>query len=312
MEVVEWNHPELSIRRQCALLDLPRSTLYSHRASEPGKASEADLSTMQEIDAQYLKTPFYGSRRMARELGLNRKRVQRLMRLMGLEAIYPKPRTSVASPEHKIFPYLLRNVTVERPDQAWAADITYVPMPRGFLYLVAIMDWNSRFVLSWRLSNTMETTFCVEALEAALESSKPEIFNTDQGAQFTALAFVGTLQDAGIRVSMDGRGRALDNAFIERLWRSVKYEDLYLRDYSTVPSVEAGLARYFDFYNYQRPHQGLGYRTPAEVYFGTEPGGVAEKLWKSCGNRPLSPKPPLPREGSGKMNVSCLTPTTTG
>ena len=309
---MEWNHPELSIRRQCALLGLPRSTLYSHRSTEPGNASEADLVTMQEIDVQYLKTPFYGSRRVAKELGINRKRAQRLMRLMGLEAIYPKPRTSVANPEHKIFPYLLRDVTVERRDQAWAADITYVPMPRGFLYLVAIMDWYSRFVLSWRLSNTMETAFCVEALESALEGSKPEIFNTDQGSQFTALAFVGTLQEAGIRVSMDGRGRALDNAFIERLWRSVKYEDLYLRDYSTVPEVEAGLGRYFDFYNYQRPHQGLGYRTPAEVHFEDEPGGVAEKLWKSCGNLPLSPRPPLPEEGSGKINVSCLTPTTTG
>ena len=249
---------------------------------------------MREIDAQYLETPFYGSRRMARELGINRKRAQRLMRLMGLEAIYPKPKTSTAHPEHKVFPYLLRHVSVERPNQVWAADITYVPMPRGFLYLVAVMDWHSRFVISWRLSNTMDTAFCVEALEAALEGAKPEIFNTDQGAQFTALAFVGKLQDAGVRVSMDGRGRALDNVFIERLWRSVKYEDLYLRDYSTVPAVEAGLERYFDFYNYQRRHQGLGYRRPAEVHFEDQDRRRCGKTVEIC---PSSPRPPLPEEG---------------
>lgn len=267
---MEWNHAELSLRRQCTLLGLARSMLYY----EPKGPDPEDLALMRLLDEQYLKTPFYGSRRMRQHLqGLghrvNRKRVQRLMRQMGLEAIYPKPRTSLGAPEHKIYPYLLRDLAVIRANQVWCADITYIPMPRGFLYLVAVLDWYSRYVVSWRLSNTMETGFCVEALEAALRHAVPEIFNTDQGAQFTAVAFVDTLLEAGVRVSMDGRGRALDNAFIERLWRSVKYEDLYLRDYTTVPEVEQGLQRYFEFYNTERCHQALDYRTPAELHFAS-------------------------------------------
>lgn len=267
---MEWNHAELSLRRQCTLLGLARSMLYY----EPKGPDPEDLALMRLLDEQYLKTPFYGSRRMRQHLqGLghrvNRKRVQRLMRQMGLEAIYPKPRTSLGAPEHKIYPYLLRDLAVVRANQVWCADITYIPMPRGFLYLVAVLDWYSRYVVSWRLSNTMETGFCVEALEAALRHAVPEIFNTDQGAQFTAVAFVDTLLEAGVRVSMDGRGRALDNAFIERLWRSVKYEDLYLRDYTTVPEVEQGLQRYFEFYNTERCHQALDYRTPAELHFAS-------------------------------------------
>ncbi len=234
-----------------------------------------DLKLMRLLDEQYLRTPFYGSRRMSRYLRsqgytVNRKRVQRLMRLVGLEAIYPMRKTSLAHPGHKIFPYLLRDVEIVRPNQVWSSDITYVPMPRGFMFLVAVLDWYSRYVLSWRLSNTLETQFCLEALEAALELATPEIFNTDQGAQFTAKDFVDPLLDAGVQVSMDGRGRALDNVFIERLWRSVKYEDIYPRDYPTVLALETGLRAYFDFYNHQRFHQSLDYRTPAQVHFGLD------------------------------------------
>ena len=230
---------------------------------------------MRLLDEQYLRTPFYGSRKMSlhlRKLGytVNRKRVQRLMRLMGLEAIYPKRKTSVAHPEHKVFPYLLRGVEIVRPDQVWSTDITYVPMPRGFMFLVAVIDWYSRYVLAWRLSNTLETQFCLEALEAALQQATPKIFNTDQGAQFTAKDFVDRLLAAGVQISMDGRGRALDNVFIERLWRSVKYEDIYPHDYATVLALEAGLTAYFEFYNHERFHQSLDYRTPAQVYFGLD------------------------------------------
>ena len=268
---MEWDHQHLSIRRQCQLLGLPRSTLYTP-VSEP---DAEDLKLMRLLDEQYLRTPFYGSRRMSRYLRslgytVNRKRVQRLMRLMGLEAIYPRRKTSLAHPEHKIFPYLLRGLEIVRPNQVWSSDITYVPMPRGFMFLVAVLDWYSRYVLSWRLSNTLETRFCLEAQEAALEQATPEIFNTDQGAQFTAKDFVDPLLDAGVRVSMDGRGRALDNAFIERLWRSVKYEDIYPRDYTTSLALEVGLRAYFDFYNHQRFHQSLGYRTPAQAHFGLD------------------------------------------
>lgn len=203
---------------------------------------------------------------MAEVLGINRKRAQRLMRLMGLEAIYPKPRLTQRSAEHRIYPYLLRNVEVVRPNQVWSSDITYVPMPRGFMYLTVILDWYSRCVLSWRLSNTLDGGFCMEALEEALGRTRPEIFNSDQGVQYTALAFTGRLEEAGVAISMDGRGRALDNVFVERLWRTVKYEDIYLKAYETVSALEAGLTSYFDFYCHRRPHQSLGYRTPAEVY----------------------------------------------
>jgi len=221
---------------------------------------------MRRIDEQYTKTPFYGSRKLAETFGVNRKRIQRLMRRMGIEAIYPKKRTTWPNAEHKIYPYLLRNVAVQRPDQVWATDITYVPLRHGFLYLVAIMDWYSRQVLSWRLSNTLDVGFCLEALEEALNIQQPEIFNSDQGSQFTSLAFTDRLATHGVAISMDGRGRALDNVFIERLWRSVKYEEVYPKEYQDGWEAEASLEAYFRFYNQQRIHQSLGYRTPAEVY----------------------------------------------
>lgn len=252
----------LSIACQCRLLDLPRSTCYY----EPAGESWENLSLMRAIDEQYLQTPFYGSRKMAACLGVNRKRIQRLMRLMGIEAIYRKPRTTRASPGHKIYPYLLRNMPITRPDQVWSSDITYVPMCHGFLYLVAVMDWYSRFVLSWRLSNTLDGEFCLEALNEALSRGRPEIFNSDQGSQFTATSFTSRLESCGIAISMDGRGRAIDNVFIERLWRSVKYEEVYLKDYSTAWEAEDSLASYFQFYCQNRIHQSLDYRTPAEVY----------------------------------------------
>jgi len=226
---------------------------------------------MRQIDEAYLAHPSFGSRMMTAWLNfqgaqVNRKRVQRLMRLMGLEAIYQRPRTSTAAKEHKIYPYLLRNRVVARPDEVWCADITYVPLPAGFMYLVAIMDWHSRYVLSWELSNTLDTEFCITALEAALARGRPTIFNTDQGAQFTSRAFTGVLKRANIAISMDGRGRALDNVFIERLWRTVKYEHVYLRGYETASELAAGLAWYFDFYDHARPHSALDYCTPWTVY----------------------------------------------
>jgi putative transposase len=221
---------------------------------------------MRRIDGQFLKTPFYGSRRMAVVLGVNRKRVQRLMRLMGLEAVYPKRCTTRPGVGHKIYPYLLRNVAIERPDQVWSMDITYVPMRHGFLYLTAVLDWFSRYVLAWRLSNTLEGSFCEEALEEALSRGRPEIFNSDQGSQFTAKSFTSRLEARGIAISMDGRGRALDNVFVERLWRSVKYEEVYLKDYADGWEAESSLGRYFRFYCRERVHQALAYRTPAEVY----------------------------------------------
>jgi putative transposase len=267
--LVDWGHAGLSIRRQCELLGLSRSTLYYRGAAE----TETNLCLMRLIDEQYLRTPFYGSRRMAVWLQgeghtVNRKRVQRLMRLMGLEAIYPKPRLSRGAANHRIYPYLLRGLQVERPNQVWAADITYLPMTRGFMYLVAIVDWHSRYVLSWRLSNSLESGFCMDALDEALGSQQPEIFNTDQGVQFTSRAFTGRLEQAGVTVSMDGRGRALDNVFVERLWWSLKYEHVYLHDYQTVPSLHSGLQTYLAFFNKERPHQSLEYRSPWEVYSG--------------------------------------------
>jgi putative transposase len=261
----------LSVRRQCELLGLNRSSLYHQPA---GETSE-DLRLMRLIDEQYTARPFYGSRRMTvwlteRGEEVNRKRVQRLMRVMGLEAIYPKPRLSLAGKGHRIYPYLLRGVKFERSDQVWSTDITYVPMASGFMYLAAVIDWFSRYVIGWRLSNTLDGSFCLEMLEDALRAGKPEVFNTDQGVQFTAAAFTGRLESAGVAVSMDGRGRALDNVFVERLWRTVKYEDIYIRGYEAVPELHRGLGRYFAFYNDERPHQSLGYRTPAAVYRGTK------------------------------------------
>ena len=276
---MEPEHPELSIVRQCELLGLARSTFYS----SPARESEENLRLMRLLDEQYLRTPFYGSRRMALWLSghgqaVNRKRVQRLMRVMGIEALYPGRKTTVRGAGHKIYPYLLRDVAITRVDQVWSADITYVPLRQGFMYLVAVLDWFSRYVLSWRLSNSLETTFCLEALEEAMrEKKKPEIFNTDQGVQFTSSAFTSCLESREVAISMDGRGRALDNVFIERLWRTVKYEDIYLKDYEGVDELYEGLRSYFDFYCHERPHQALDYRTPAEVYLGTYVNTVIDK-----------------------------------
>jgi len=268
--VVDRSHPSLSIVRQCRLLDISRSGLYY----QTKEISEEDLALMKLIDRQYQVTPFYGARKIAAWLKsqgqrVNRKRVQRLMRTMGLKAIYRRPRTSKPAPGHKIYPYLLSGLKITRPNQVWAADITYIPMAREFLYLVAIIDWYSRYVLSWRLSNTLDAGFCVEALEEALKRGRPEIFNTDQGAQFTSEAFTGLLQQHGVRISMDGKGSYNDNLFIERLWRSVKYEEVYLKAYQDGREARIGLGNYFRFYNTERPHQALGYRTPAEVFISS-------------------------------------------
>ena len=262
-------HGELSVRRQCALLGLNRSNVYYDSALE----SNENLALMRLIDEQYTKCPFYGSRRIAAWLrseghAVNRKRVQRLLRLMGLEALYPKPNLSAPDRSHRVYPYLLRGVSVERVDQVWSADITYVPMASGFMYLAATIDWFSRFVVSWRLSNTLDGFFCQEMLEEALSRGRPEVFNTDQGVQFTARAWTSRLEKAGVSVSMDGRGRCLDNVFVERLWRTVKYENVFLRRYESVPELERGLRSYFAFYNGERLHQSLGYRSPVEVYHG--------------------------------------------
>jgi putative transposase len=250
-------------------LGLNRATFYY----QPGQESDLNLTLMRLIDEQYLKTPFYGWPKMTVSLQkagypINHKRVQRLMQVMGLQAVGPKPGTSQPAPDHKIYPYLLHGLTITRPNQVWSADITYVPLPGGFMYLVAIIDWFSRYILAWQLSNTLDGYFCLETLRQALQRGQPEIFNTDQGAQFTALNFTGLLEAAHIRISMDGRGRALDNIFVERLWRTVKYEDIYLKEYATVPALITGLTHYFTFYNEERFHQSLDYRTPAEVHFG--------------------------------------------
>ena len=268
--MVDHQHPSLSIVRQCRLLGISRSGLYY----QPKGISEEDLTLMKLIDRQYLATPFYGARKIAACLKsqghlVNRKHVRRLMRVMGIKAIYRRPRTSKPAPGHKIYPYLLDGLEITRPNQVWAADITYIPMARGFLYLVAIIDWYSRYVLSWRLSNTMDANFCVEALEEALEKGKPDIFNTDQGAQFTSEAFIGLLRQRGVRISMDGKGSYNDNLFIERLWRSVKYEEVYLKAYQDGREARIGLGSYFRFYNTERPHQSHSYRTPAEVFTST-------------------------------------------
>jgi len=266
--LVEPAHPELSTVRQCKLVGLARSSYYY----QPIPASPANLALMRLLDEQYLRTPFYGSRRMTVWLqqqghAVNRKRVQRLMQLMGLAGIAPGPGTSQPHPAHKVYPYLLRQLVIERPDQVWCTDITYVPMPVGFMYLVVIMDWFSRYVLAWELSNTLDVGFCLVALDRALVRRQPEFFNSDQGAQFTSQAFTGRLEQAQVRISMDGRGRTFDNIFVERLWRTVKYEDIYLKDYPSVPELYHGLTGYFEFYNQERPHQGLNNQTPATVYF---------------------------------------------
>ena len=266
---IEPAHSGLTIRQQCDLLELPQSTYYYH----PQPESAENLRLLRRLDELYLQRPYFGSRRMAVELEVNRKRIQRLMRILGIEAHYPKPNLSRRHPDHKIYPYLLRGVSIERPNQVWSTDITYIPMRGGFLYLVAVMDWYSRFVLSWELSNTMETAFCLTALDAAFRFGQPDIWNSDQGAQFTSVEFLTPLQKRGIAISMDGRGRALDNVFIERLWRSLKYELIYPGDFSSGRELYPALESYFHFYNHQRPHQSLGYQTPAALF----PGASARK-----------------------------------
>ena len=268
----------LPLSRQCALAGVARATVYAQRkVEEPGAE---DVEVMNQIDAQYTATPFYGSRRMTahlRTMGMviNRKRVQRLMRLLGLAGMAPGPHTSKPHPEHQVYPYLLRGMVIDRPGQVWSTDVTYIRLKHGFVYLVAIIDWYSRKVLSWRISNTMDAAFCVDCLDEALQRhGAPEIFNTDQGSQFTSEVFLGVLKEHSVRISMDGRGRALDNIFVERLWRSVKYEDIYLKAYDGVMELLVGLTEYFEFYNGRRPHQSLGYATPDQVYRSGQGGGA--------------------------------------
>jgi putative transposase len=269
-QLIEPDYPQISVARQGELLELPRSTYYYQAQGE----SPEHLHLMRLLDEKYTDTPYYGMRRMPAWLQsqgypVNRKRIARLMRRMGLETVYPKPRTTQAHPGHRIYPYLLRDVAITQVNQVWSTDITYVRLHSGFIYLVAVMDWFRRYVLSWAVSITMEVGFCLEALEQALEMAHPDIFNTDQGPQFTSVDFTGRLESAGIRISMDGRGRALDNVFVERLWRTLKQEEVYLKEYRTPREATQELGRFFVRYNEHRQHQSLDYRTPAAVYFGT-------------------------------------------
>lgn len=265
--LIDLQHPRLSVLRQCDLLGLARSSLYYRAQGEDAYNQQL----MHWIDRQYTARPFYGVRRMTAVLrreghAVNEKRVRRLMRVMGLEAIYPRPRTSLKNQAHPVYPYLLNGMTIDRADQVWATDITYIGLTRGWVYLVAIMDWFSRYVLAWEMSITLDSSFCVDALKEALSLGMPEIFNSDQGSQFTGEAFTGVLKGAGVRISMDGAGRAYDNIFVERLWRSLKHEEVYLHDYGTPLEARGGIGAWFEFYNHTRPHQALRYRTPAEVY----------------------------------------------
>ena len=277
--MIERGNPNLSITRQCTILSISRSSFYYATSGE----SEANLALMRRIDELFMKYPFYGSRQMVRQLrregiAVGRHRVRRLMRLMGLEAIYQAPRTSDPHPAHRIYPYLLRGMAINRPNQVWCSDITYIPVQHGFLYLVAIMDWATRHVLAWRLSNTMDTRFCLEALNEALaRHGKPEIFNTDQGSQFTSLAFTQVLKDADVAISMDGRGRCMDNIFIERLWRSLKYEAVYLHELTDGFVAERVIGEWIKFYNTQRPHSSLDDKTPAEAYWRDRPVDMMDK-----------------------------------
>jgi putative transposase len=277
--MIRRDQPGLSLSRQCEILTISRSSLYYTLKGE----SPANLALMRRIDELFLQYPFYGSRQMVRQLRregvcIGRHRVRRLMRLMGLQAIYQKPRTSDPHPEHRIYPYLLRNMRINRPNQVWCADITYIPVQRGFLYLVAIMDWATRHVLAWRLSNTMDVRFCIEALNEALARyGKPDIFNTDQGSQFTSFEFTGVLKGAEITISMDGRGRYMDNIFIERLWRSLKYEAVYLHELTDGFRAERVIGEWIEFYNAERPHSTLAGRTPAEAYGCDRPVGMMDK-----------------------------------
>ena len=264
---IDFSERNLSVRRQCELLGLHRSNVYYH----PVPASEEDLRLMRLIDEEYLKHPHLGSRGMVSHLKLqgevvNRKRMQRIMRSMGLKSLAPGPQTSRREPRHPVYPYLLRGLEINRPNQVWACDITFVPMQKGYLYLAAVIDWYSRYVLAWQLSNSLEVEFCVETLEEALQHGRPEIFNTDQGSQFTSHLFTERLKRESIAISMDGKGRALDNVMIERLWRSVKYENIYLKEYESGADCDAGLKAYFDYYRHKRPHQGLDNRTPWQAF----------------------------------------------
>ena len=296
--MLDRHHPKLSVRRQCSLLGLARSGVYR----EPSPAAADDLALMRRIDELYTERPFLGSRRIAvmlraDGLGVNRKHVQRLMQLMGIAALGPKPRTSLPALGHRVFPYLLRGLAIERPNHVWAADITYIPLGSGFFYLVAVIDWASRAVLSWRLSNTMDVGFCVAALEEALARyGKPAIFNTDQGSQFTSTAFTGVLERAGIAISMDGRGRWMDNVFIERLWRSLKYEDVYLKGYADGRALRAGLADWIGFYNERRPHQALGYRVPMAVWRAGGSAAPAVDMPLRLDNADALPTCPQPQQ----------------
>ncbi len=269
--MIDKENESLSVRSQCELLELNRSTLYY----KPVETDAETLELMDLIDKIFTDHPYFGARRirqmLRREHGklVTRKRVRRLMKLMAFEAIYRKPRTSDPAPDHKIYPYLLGGMNINRPKQVFASDITYIPMAKGFAYLIAVMDWSTRYIVSWRLSNTLHPDFCVEALKESLAGGKPEIFNTDQGSQFTSDDFVKVLLGAGIKVSMDGRGRCMDNIFVERLWRSLKYEEVYLRSYDSIKEARESIGRWINFYNNRRPHQALGYRTPAEAYFKT-------------------------------------------
>lgn len=268
--LIEADHPTLSIRRQCELIELSRASYYRSPAPE----SKENLRLMRIIDEEYTRHPFLGSRGMKSYLcrlghRVNRKRVKRLMGLMGLASVAPQKKTTVPAQGHKVYPYLLRNLDISRANQVWASDITYIRLKRGFVFLTAVMDWHSRYVLSWEISVTMDEDFCVSALERALRRhGAPDIFNTDQGSQYTGAAFTGVLKKHDVKISMDGKGRAADNIMVERLWRTVKYEDIYLKDYETVEDLMAGLREYFDYYNQSRSHQSLGELTPAEVYFG--------------------------------------------
>lgn len=281
--MIEIENQELSISKQCELLNLSRSTLYYH----PKEMSEYNLKLMDLLDKQYTKTPYYGSRKMTKLLirkgyKVNRKRIQRLMGLMGLCAIYPKKNLSKPGAGHKIYPYLLSDKEITGVNQVWSTDITYIKLKKGFIYLVAVMDWYSRYVLSWKISISLEADFCIKALEEALNYGKPEIFNTDQGSQFTSNDFISVLVKNRIKISMDGKGRALDNIFVERLWRTVKYEEVYLKDYETVIEAVENISKYFDFYNNERIHQSLDYETPAEIHFADQNNTIENLLRKGA------------------------------
>jgi putative transposase len=295
--LIDHEHPRLSVLRQCDLIGLPRSSLYYRAQGEDAQNQQL----MRWIDREYTAHPFFGVRRMTAMLGrlgqtVNPKRVRRLMRVMGLEAVYPKPKTSLKNKGDLEYPYLLKGLLIDRPDQVWATDITYIPLERGWVYVAAVMDWFSRCVLAWEMSNTLDSSFCVEALKKAMALGTPEIFNSDQGSQFTSEAFAGVLKDAGIRISRDGVRRAYDNIFVERLWRSLKYEEVYLRDYQMIPEARRGICEWFEFYNHHRPHQALDYRTPAEVYGISKlkgSGTVTEAI--DAAIAPVGPRPPCKR-----------------